>query len=122
VIAYNAFFCATGGAPPFYGNCIYGTNSELRGYTAGKYFTRYAVASQLEYRLELPKRFGLVAFGGLGETIPGGSQLLASSKFLPSGGGGLRFQLSTKFHVNLRADLAGGRDGHTFSMGVGEAF
>jgi hypothetical protein len=32
------------------------------------------------------------------------------------------FQLSTKYHVNLRADIAQGVDGHTFAMGVGEAF
>jgi hypothetical protein len=125
VIAYDANFCATSGKPPFYGNCIYGTNNVLRGYTAGRYFTRYMLATQLEYRLVLPKRFGLVAFGGLGEVIPGGGQLLQrvqSSHFLPSGGGGLRFQLSKKYHVNLRADIAQGRDGHTFGMGVGEAF
>jgi len=125
VLAYDANFCATSGSPPFYGNCIYGTNNELRGYTAGKYFTRYTLATQLEYRLVLPKRFGLVAFGGLGGTIPGGNQLLQrvqSSHFLPGGGGGLRFQLSKKYHVNLRADIAQGVDGHTFAMGVGEAF
>jgi hypothetical protein len=125
VLAYDADFCATGGAPPFYGNCIYGTNNELRGYVAGKYFTRYTAATQLEYRLVLPKRFGLVVFGGLGGTIPGGNQLLQrvqSGHFLPSGGGGLRFALSQKYHVNLRADIAQGRDGHTFGMGVGEAF
>jgi hypothetical protein len=125
VLAYDANFCGTGGAPPFYGNCIYGTNNELRGYVAGKYFTRYTLATQLEYRLVLPKRFGLVVFGGLGGTVPGGSQLLQrvqSGHFLPSGGGGLRFALSQKYHVNLRADIAQGRDGHTFGMGVGEAF
>ena len=125
VLAYDANFCGTGGQPPFYGNCIYGTNNELRGYTAGRYFTRYTLATQLEYRLVLPKRFGLVAFGGLGGVIPAGSQLLQviqSSHFLPSGGGGLRFELSRKYHVNLRADIAQGRDGHTFGMGVGEAF
>jgi hypothetical protein len=125
VLAYDANICATGGTPPFYGNCIYGTNNELRGYVAGKYFTRYALATQLEYRLVLPKRFGLVLFGGLGGTVPGGSQPLQrvqSGHFLPSGGGGLRFALSQKYHVNLRADIAQGRDGHTFGMGVGEAF
>ncbi len=125
VLAYDAYFCATGGQPPFYGNCIYGTSNELRGYTAGRYFTRYALATQLEYRLVLPKRFGLVVFGGLGGVIPAGNQLLQmvqSSHFLPAGGGGLRFELSKKYHVNLRADIAQGRDGHTFGMGVGEAF
>lgn len=122
ILAYNAFFCATGGEPPFYGNCIYGTNNELRGYTAGRYFTRFMLVTQLEYRLQLPMRLGLVAFGGLGGVIPGSSKLVESSKFLPGGGGGLRFQLSKKYHVNLRADIAQGVDGHTFSMGVGEAF
>jgi hypothetical protein len=125
VLAYDADFCGTSGKPPFYGNCIYGTNNELRGYTAGKYFTRYTLATQLEYRLVLPWRFGLVVFGGLGGVIPGGSQLtqrIQNSHFLPSGGGGLRFELSKKYHVNLRADIAQGRDGHTFGMGVGEAF
>jgi hypothetical protein len=122
VIAYNTFFCATAGSPPFYGNCIYGTSSQLRGYTAGKYFSHYMLATQLEYRLELPKRLGLVVFGGLGGVIPGNNQLLVSTKFLPGVGGGLRFQLSKKYPVNLRADLAQGTDGHTFSIGVGEAF
>ena len=125
VLAYDAYFCATGGAPPFYGNCIYGTSNELRGYTGGQYFTRYSLATQLEYRLVLPKRFGLVVFGGLGGVIPAGSQPLQqvqSGHFLPSGGGGLRFELSKKYHVNLRADIAQGVNGHTFGMGVGEAF
>jgi hypothetical protein len=123
VLAYNAYFCATGGKPPFYGNCIYGANNELRGYVAGKYFDRYLVATQLEYRLALPMRFGVVVFGGVGEVFPGGDQLLfTNNSFLPSGGGGLRFQLSKQYHVNLRADIAQGKDGHTFSLGIGEAF
>jgi outer membrane protein assembly factor BamA len=123
VLAYNAFLCATGGSPPFYGNCIYGSDNQLRGYIAGEYFTRYQLTTQSEYRLELPKRFGLVVFGGIGEAIPGGrQQLYGSQKFLPSGGGGLRFQLDKKHHVNLRADIAQGRDGHTFGLAIGEAF
>jgi len=122
VLAYNGFACATGGQPPFYGNCIYGTDSELRGYVAGRYLDRYMVATQLEYRLALPKRFGVVGFGGLGEVVPGGNQPFRSKNFLPSGGGGVRFQLSKKYHVNLRVDFAQGKDSHTWSMGVGEAF
>jgi outer membrane protein assembly factor BamA len=122
VLAFNAHFCATGGEPPFYGNCIFGTDNQLRGYIAGQYFTRYALATQAEYRLVLPKRFGLVAFGGVGEVIPGEGQLFGKQRFLPSVGGGLRFQLSKKYHVNLRIDIAQGRDGHTFGMGIGEAF
>lgn len=122
VLASGSFACLTGGQPPFYGNCIYGTNSQLRGYTAGRYLNRYMFGTQLEYRLSLPKRFGLVGFGGLGEVVPGGNQPFRTNNFLPSGGGGVRFELSSKYHVNLRVDFAQGKDSHTWSVGVGEAF
>jgi hypothetical protein len=122
VLAFDLGICGTGGQPPFYGNCIYGTNNQLRGYTAGRYLDRYMVVTQLEYRLVLPKRFGLVGFGGIGEVIPGGDQLFRNNNFLPSAGAGLRFLLSKKYHVNFRADGAYGRNSHTWSIGVGEAF
>ena len=123
VLAYDLFACGTSGNPPFYGNCIYGTKNELRGYTAGKYFDRYMFATQAEYRLTLPKGIGLAAFGGLGGVVPGSSQVLfKNAHFLPDVGGGPRYELSKKYHVNLRADVARGRDSWTWSMGVGEAF
>ena len=121
VLAYNAFVCLTGGSPPFYGNCIYGANNELRGYTAGQYLDRYMLATQLEYRQTLPKRFGFVLFGGLGGVIPGSDQP-RKSHFLPDIGTGLRYQLSKKYHVNLRVDVAQGNGSHTWAVGVGEAF
>jgi hypothetical protein len=34
----------------------------------------------------------------------------------------VRFLLNKKYHVNLRADAAIGKNGHTWAMGVGEAF
>ena len=123
VLVYDGYGCATGGTPPFYMNCIYGSGNELRGYTAGKYFDRYMVTSQLEYRLALPYRLGVVGFGGVGEAIPGSDQLLfRHNDFLPAGGTGLRILLSKAYHVNLRSDFAWGKDGHTFSLGIGEAF
>lgn len=122
VLAYNLYLCGTGGDAPFYGNCIYGANNELRGYTAGRYLTSYMAATQLEYRIALPKRFGLVAFGGVGEVIPGEDQPYGSQRFLPGGGGGIRFLLSKQYHVNLRVDYGIGRDGHTVGMSIGEAF
>jgi outer membrane protein assembly factor BamA len=122
VVAYNLFVCVTTGEPPFYGNCVYGMNNQLRGYTAGRYLDRYMVTTQLEYRLSLPMRLGIAAFGGLGEVVPGGNQPFGTANFLPSFGGGPRFELSSKYHVNLRADIAQGRGSHTWSMGIGEAF
>jgi len=121
VLAYDAFVCLTGGSPPFYGNCIYGANNELRGYTAGQYLDRFMLATQLEYRQTLPKRFGYVLFGGLGGVIPSSDQP-RESHFLPDIGAGLRYELSTKYHVNLRLDAARGNGSYTWAMGVSEAF
>jgi Omp85 superfamily domain len=121
VLAYNLYFCGTGGQPPFYGQCIYGTSSELRGYTAGRYLDRYMVATQLEYRLVLPWRFGLVGFGGVGAVAPGVDRF-RTDQFLPAGGTGIRFLLSKQYHVNLRTDFAWGKDNFTWTVSVGEAF
>jgi hypothetical protein len=121
VLAYNLYLCGTGGDAPFYGQCIFGVQNELQGYTAGRYIDRYMFATQLEYRLVLPKRFGLVGFGGVGEVAPSVGQFNYSN-LLPSIGTGLRFLLDKKYHVNLRANIAEGKTGHTWSMGVGEDF
>jgi Omp85 superfamily domain len=122
VLAYDLAVCDTGGSPPFYGNCIYGTNNELRGYAAGQFIDRHMFATQLEYRLSLPKGFGLAGFVGVGEIFPSGSHILRVNQVLPDIGGGPRYQLSSKYHVNLRTDFARGRNSWTWSMGVGEAF
>jgi hypothetical protein len=121
VLAYNLYLCGTGGDAPFYGQCIFGVQNELQGYTAGRYIDRYMFATQLEYRLVLPKRFGLVGFGGVGEVAPSVGQFNYSN-LLPSVGTGIRFLLDKKYHVNLRANIAEGKNGHTWSMGVGEDF
>jgi hypothetical protein len=121
VLAYNLYYCGTGGSAPFYGECIYGANNELRGYTAGRYIDRQMFATQLEDRLALPWRLGIVGFGGIGAVAPGTTQW-RSNEFLPAGGTGLRFMLSKSYHVNLRTDFAWGRGNFTWAVGVGEAF
>jgi outer membrane protein assembly factor BamA len=121
VLAYNFFNCATAGNAPFYGQCIFGTNNELRGYVAGQYIDSNMIATQLEYRRTLPWRFGMVAFLGVGEVAPGLGEM-QGDHLLPAGGGGLRFKISQKYKLNFRADFAQGKDGHTFRMGIGEAF
>jgi hypothetical protein len=121
VLAYNLSLCGVFGEAPFYGQCIFGANNELRGYTAGQYIDRFMIATQLEYRVDLPKRFGVAVFGGVGEVAPSVGKF-NDDNLLPSIGAGPRFILSTKYHVNLRFDIAQGKSGHTWSMGVGEAF
>jgi hypothetical protein len=78
-------------------------------------------ATQAEYRIELPKRFGLVAFGGVGGTARRWNDF-RSDQLLRAAGAGLRFKLDKKNHINYRIDVAFGREGRTLSIGLGEAF
>jgi outer membrane protein assembly factor BamA len=73
IIAYQALGCSSNGNPPFYDLCLYGVNNQLRGYRGGEFQDRRMFTTQGEYRLELPKRFGLVAFGGVGGIAPTGA-------------------------------------------------
>ena len=79
------------------------------------------VATQVEDRVELPWRLGVVGFVGIGGVDPGVAEF-RTSHFLPGGGTGIRFMLSKSYHVNLRTDFAWGKDNFTWGMGVGEAF
>ena len=121
VLAVNLFGCSTGGEAPFFGQCIFGMQDELRGYPAGRYIDMKMFATQAEYRLELPWRLGVAAFAGVGQVAPTWTSF-DGGNLLPSGGFGPRLKLSGQYGVNLRADLAWGKNGHTFSMGLGESF
>ena len=105
----------------FYDLCLYGVNNQLRGYAGGEFQNRRMFTTQAEYRLELPKRLGLVAFGGIGGIAETWSDF-RFDRLLPSAGAGLRFNLDKKNHIDYRIDFAFGREGHTLSIGVGEAF
>ena len=121
VLAYRAMACSANGSVPFYDLCLYGFNSDLRGYSTGEFQNRRMFATQAEYRMELPKRLGLVAFGGVGATARRWNEF-RSDQFLPAAGVGLRFKLDKKNHINYRIDFAFGREGRTLSIGLGEAF
>ncbi|HEY0430859.1 MAG TPA: BamA/TamA family outer membrane protein, partial [Pyrinomonadaceae bacterium] len=121
VLAYRGMICSANQSVPFYDLCLYGTQSNLRGYTAGEFQNRRMFATQAEYRRELKGRFGVVGFGGLGGIARRWNEF-RSDELLPAAGGGLRFTLDKKNHINYRIDWAVGRNGHTLSIGVGEAF
>ncbi len=121
ILAYQAMICSANGNVPFYDLCFYGTNNQLRGYTGGEFQNRRMFATQAEYRVELKRRFGLVAFGGVGGIARRWNEF-RSDQFLPAVGAGLRFTLDKKDHINYRVDWAVGRAGHTLTIGIGEAF
>lgn len=121
VLAYRMMACSANGSVPFYDLCLYGYNSDLRGYTTGEFQNRRMFATQGEYRIDWRKRIGFVAFGGVGGVERTWADF-RSDQLLPAGGVGIRFKLDKKNHINYRIDLGFGREGHTVSIGVGEAF
>jgi len=121
VLAYRGMICSANQNVPFYDLCLFGTNSDLRGYTGGQFQNRRMFATQAEYRRELKGRLGVVAFGGIGG-IANRWNAFRSDELLPAAGAGMRFKLDKKNHINYRIDFAVGREGHTLSIGVGEAF
>ena len=94
----------------------------MRGYFQGRYRDRNYVAFQAELRQYFTKKFGFVAFGGFGDV---GEELtdLALKDLKYSVGGGLRYLFNKKENVNLRMDIAFGRDGNTgIYFGIEESF
>ena len=127
VLAFRGMGCAAAGSRvPIYDLCLFGTGNDLRGYTGGRYQDRRMFATQAEYRLMFPfqgflGRFGVVAFAGVG-AIGDKFTNIGTSDLLPAGGGGIRFRLLKKYPINFRVDYGQGKDGHTLSIGVLEAF
>ena len=121
VIAFRVSGCATSGRVPFYDMCLLGMHNDIRGYKTGRFRDRLMLTTQAEYRLQLPKRFGLAAFFGVGEVAP---ELGAfnNDNLKPGGGAGIRYMVAKKNHVNLRVDYAVGLQGSGIYMGVTEAF
>ena len=128
VLAGRLSACSVRGDAPVYALCLFGLQSDLRGYSVGRYLDRAMFAAQAEYRLRLPQdlgfigRFGFVAFGGVGEVAPTFGDM-NSENLLPSGGIGIRFLLARENHINFRIDYAWGKSGSKgLYVGVGEAF
>lgn len=120
-LALRGSFCGVSKGGPFYDLCMYGFRNDLRGYEAGRYRDRASWAAQAEWRQHLGGRFGAVFFGGVGGTAPDLTDL-GDTKFLPSGGMGLRYRPSKKTGINLAVDFAIGKDSNALYIAIGEAF
>jgi hypothetical protein len=121
VLAFRAMGQFESGDVPFYALSQFGRGSDLRGYPIGQYQDKQMFAIQAEYRLEITKRFGAVAFFGVGEVAPTFYQFNFVN-LLPAGGIGIRYVLAEKNHVAVRLDGAWGNDGFQYYFSIGEAF
>jgi hypothetical protein len=121
VIAARLSTCSVSRGSPFYDICLYGASSDLRGYETGRYRDRASWAGQIEVRQHLAGRFGLAAFAGVGG-IARSLGDIGDSTVLPAVGAGVRWQASRETPINLRIDVAVGKDSNAVYVSVGEAF
>ncbi len=120
VLAVQAVGQFHAGEVPFRELAPLGGISLLRGYYEGRYRGRQLAAAQAEYRFPIWRRFGGVAFGGIGDV---GYRLSDFNHPRVAGGAGVRFTFNRRERLNVRADYGigqGGAGGFYFS--IGEAF
>lgn len=111
------------GDVPFDGYQSYGLRNSLRGYPTGKYKGPFMIATQLELRWNVYKRWGTVFFAGTGRVAGNESEDALDRTWLPSAGAGLRFMASRVKRINVRLDVAYGVDGNNgIYFGIMEAF
>lgn len=108
------------GEVPFRELAPLGGISLLRGYYEGRYRGRQLAAAQAEYRFPIWRRFGGVAFGGVGDV---GNTVSGFDHPRVAGGLGLRFTFNRRERLNVRADYGIGQGGSGgFYFSIGEAF
>ncbi len=121
VLAFREVVSFVAGDAPFYSLPRLGQGPDIRGFKAGEYQDNILLAAQLEYRLQILRWLGAVAFFGIGEVEPN-LESLTFKDLLPAGGVGARVTLARANQVNARVDVAFSREGATFYLGLGEAF
>lgn len=114
--------CSVSDDAPYYDLCLFGQHGDLRGYETGRYRDGASWAIQAELRQHLFGKLGGVAFFGVGGIAEDAGAIWKHSTVLTSGGIGIRYLASKDANVNLRADIAWGKDGAAFYFGIGEAF
>ncbi len=96
-------------------------NNDLRGYSSGKYRGDGVMDIQGEYRWNVYKRVTLVGFAGVA-TLYGSSNEDFNWKLYPAAGGGFRYLVFPKMHMNVGIDAAAGKDDWGMYFRIGEAF
>ncbi len=122
VIALAANVCAVSGDVPYYGLCLFGSGAALRGYPSGRYRDRASWALQSEVRHRFSTRWGGVAFAGIGGIAPSARRLIEDGDLLSSVGIGVRYLPFKDNDVQLRIDIAVGKNDQGVYLGIGEAF
>jgi hypothetical protein len=121
VIATNTVFNLNTGDPPFVNLATVGGDDILRGYAKNRYKDMNFIGTQVEYRMPLFWRIGVVGFTGIGDVFNQPSDVsLSTLKY--SYGAGIRYSINEKEKLNIRFDYGFGRKSQSFYLMITEAF
>jgi outer membrane protein assembly factor BamA len=120
VLAVQGFGVFTEGRVPVDNLPALGGASLLRGYFAGRFRDRTALATQVELRTPTWRRLGAVAFAGAGAVGPT-PNALSRDDMRSAWGVGVRFALNGD-RLNLRIDRGFGTGSRGIYITAGEAF
>jgi len=119
VLAFQGVVTIRTGDPPF--QLLSQLGEILRGYVASRYIDKNLLSMQMEYRMPVWWRFGLVGFVGFGDVADKITNFEPGS-FKHSVGWGIRYLFARDEHINLRVDFGFGEGSSQFYINFFEAF
>ena len=120
VLAFRAYTGLGIGELTFNQQFIVG-QTDIRGYSQGKYRGNYLLAFQGEYRWNFHQRMSAVGFAGIATVFESINEQFDGEP-LPGFGAGFRYNIVPEYHMNAGMDIAVGKDDWGIYFRIGEAF
>ncbi len=108
------------GNVPFEGQHVV-QRDDMRGYTNGKHRANQVYTLQTEYRWNIYKKWGVVAFGGIATAVNKVSEISING-ILPAVGVGIRYMAVPSEKINVGIDVAIGENDWGMYFRIAEAF
>lgn len=121
VLAINGLVDFSEGNPPFNLMAALGGTRRMRGYYEGRFRDLKSLLLQAEYRSIIKGRFGYTIFASTG-SVANQIKEFQNSPLRFAAGAGIRFRIDRKEKLNLRLDVAFGRNSEAIYFTIGEAF
>jgi outer membrane protein assembly factor BamA len=121
VLAFQSYFSLITGNPPFQMLSLMGGQNWMRGYYRGRFRDKNMIVLQLEYRMPLFWKFGIVGFVGFGDVADKVDNFVLTD-FKYSAGFGFRYLLSREEKINVRLDFGFCKESFCVYIAVSEAF
>lgn len=121
VLAFQSMLNIITGDPPFQMLSLMGGQNWMRGFYRGRFRDKNMIIFQIEYRVPLWWRLGLVTFLAFGDVADKADNFVPRN-FKYSGGWEFRYLLSRKEKINVRFDFGFSKESFGVYIAVSEAF